>query len=158
MGKIPKSRTQIAIYFFLLGFQGCKVISSHQTSPNKSIQSEAVTLLSADTTGANKSFDRLTTANFYLFLISFLRSRHGLQQKVIWKSNLASAQSSNVFHSTLDSAVSMLEGPVLGLSGGLWSLLWFRFLAILVFSPVFGMGWDGWHGINLCLGSLVDAF
>lgn len=99
-------------------------------------------MLSAETTGANKSFDQPTIANFYLFLISFLHSRHGLQQKVISKSDLASAQSSNVSHSTLSLAVSVLEGPVLGLSGASWSLLSFRFLAMLIFSSAFGMAWD----------------
>lgn len=97
-------------------------------------------MLSAETTGANKSFDQPTTANFYLFLISFLHSRHGLQQKVISKSDLASAQSSNVSHSTLSLAVSVLEGPVLGLSGGVMEII---VIQIFGYADFFFSFWNG---------------
>lgn len=63
-----------------------------------------------------------------------------MQQKVISKSDLASAQSSNVSHSTLSLAVSVLEGPVLGLSGGVMEIIVIQIFGYAVFFFSF---WNG---------------
>lgn len=66
----------------------------------------------------------------------------GCNQRSLEYSNLASAQCSNVYHSTLCSAALMLEVSVPSLRF-LSSLPSLRFSAMLPLAPAFGRGWDG---------------